>query len=207
MHGELEFFHVRKEHSHILREKWSEYERSQDSANSGSGTANAVAGTNTEGGDLTPQPKGKAKAKGTKAAKRQEADGAEQTPEAKKKKDTKQLAQHVQKLKGFYHATTSAAMSLISTISVAKDEDKWAWANNDQNLGKLQKLRDTLTAKLSDDSHAILISELPVLKKTIGEAKLTVQMESFLKIEDDVNKLASAHQQLLNMAKNASSSA
>lgn len=96
---------------------------------------------------------------------------------------------------------------MISTISVAKDEDKWAWANNDQNLGKLQKLRDTLTAKLSDDSHAILISELPVLKKTIGEAKLTVQMESFLKIEDDVNKLASAHQQLLNMAKNASSSA
>ena len=104
------------------------------------------------------------------------------------------------KLKNRYHTTLSSAKCLVEQISSDPD---WAWANNEENKGALEKAMKAASDSLTSFGKQFLVQEPSDLKKTYGENKLQVELEAFNRETlPKINELQSICKAKHNMHKN-----
>lgn len=123
---------------------------------------------------------------------------AKAKPASKPKPDAKlqENLMMADKLKKFYHETTSLAHSLVARIE--SGDDTWSWANNDGNVGNLRLALSTLQDRLSDFDKEYLIAESKDLKTKYGAVHVTVNLENFLTLEPDMQVVSRGYKRVMS---------
>ena len=103
------------------------------------------------------------------------------------------------KLKNKYMTALSSAKQLVSLVEDGAPE--WAWAANDQNIGKLDSLLKTLEskAKASPFTQSFLVTEAADVKKMTESATLQVSLDKFLELEKHVDGVENHRVTLVRM--------
>ena len=185
----LEFLHLKREHKDIFSQCW-ELRSTWRAPSTGVGTGpNAPAGSNPKAIKSGAKAKAKAKAEAepkasegdTPLTPEQEAEAEEkETTEANKKKEKTQLqiaTVEATKLKNKYHTILSSAKCLVEQMT---SQSEWAWANNEQNKGALQKAIKEVQDSLTPFGNQFLAGqEVADLKKELGVYQLVVSCKEF----------------------------
>ena len=90
----------------------------------------------------------------------------------------------------------SAADQLVAQITSAASED-WAWANNPQNVGRLETLvKDTKTS-MSQFHRQFMTEDLTKLKTRYGEHTMISELTAFLSLNNEIKKIELLTKQLV----------
>ena len=100
------------------------------------------------------------------------------------------------KTKTSYHSSMSAANSLINQIRTGGAE--WAWANNQENCGKIQVLVQEVSNSVDEVGKDFLVREPTQMKPAYGEEKMIVELQKFIdNSTPKVHELQAACMQIL----------
>jgi hypothetical protein len=95
-----------------------------------------------------------------------------------------------------------AIISSSGQLSQQIDEnEKWKWANNDENAGMLNRAREKLKTELSVFGRSFLVEDLSYIKKTYSTEHLVVECEKFMLVKSHADYLSKTVRNLLNMQK------
>ena len=103
----------------------------------------------------------------------------------------------MKQIKAKYHTVTSKATSVVALITGGVAE--WQWANNDENLGLLQRLQASLQEKVTVDIYQLLTFEAKDMTKRLGETHVASVMKELLALDQPLTALARATEQLMGM--------
>ena len=159
-----------------------------------------------EGGSGTPTPKAKAKtkakAKGKAAGSADGADGAAdgggpqpkpaQTPEkqklAKLLKDGNALKAELIRLRG-------SVSSIVTKIKGGGEE--YAWANNAENVGKLEKLMCECDESISTFGQEFVLNSTATIKKRYVDARISSEMTKFLGCRGQLQSVSNFYEKIV----------
>ena len=99
-------------------------------------------------------------------------------------------------LKTQYLRQSSQAVTLVGQI---QSDAGWAFANNPQNLGRLQAAQEKLQSELNTFDHGFLVTDANDMKKKVAPELLSLQLENFLAKRPLVESLGSVMGTLVNM--------
>ena len=168
MHGEVEVLFLHRKHGERLETSWQLYQEALHVA--------------------APQPQAPSD---TPASQHKRAKNAEsETPPAKVPKvtksakteaaphDFKNLDGQVKVLKNTYNTTMSQVQNVKEQIE--QGADRYSFANNDQNLGKLTRTVASVNEVLTDTHRKILINTTKELRKMFSESYLAEEYKKFI---------------------------
>ena len=90
----------------------------------------------------------------------------------------------------------SAADQLVAQIQEHKNEE-WAWANNSQNSGRLEKLVSDTKACMSQFHRQFMTEDLSKVKNKYGAQTITVELKALLSIDTEIKKIEALTRQLV----------
>ena len=91
-------------------------------------------------------------------------------------------------------ARVSEALGILASI----DEDpSWAWARNEQNKGRLQRVLDEFRSSFTPFGKQIMVQKLSELKKQHGSQLLHVELITFMDSKQRLDKLTSEVDKIL----------
>ena len=91
-------------------------------------------------------------------------------------------------------ARVNEALGILASI----DEDpSWAWARNEQNKGRLQRVLDEFRSSFTPFSKQIMVQKLSELKKQHGSQLLHVELITFMDSKQRLDKLTSEVDKIL----------
>ena len=91
-------------------------------------------------------------------------------------------------------ARVSEALGILASI----DEDpSWAWARNEQNKGRLQRVLDEFRSSFTPFGKQIMVQKLSELKKQHGSHFLHVELITFMDSKQRLDKLTSEVDKIL----------
>ena len=93
-------------------------------------------------------------------------------------------------LKTQYLRESSQAVTLVGEI---QSDAGWAFANNSQNLGRLQAAQEKLQSELNTFDHGFLVTDANDIKKHVAPELLNLQLESFLAPLGGVSRISHGH--------------
>ena len=99
-------------------------------------------------------------------------------------------------LKTQYLRQSSQAFTLVGQI---QSDAGWAFANNHQNLGRLQAAQENLQSELNTFDHGFLVTDAKDIKKHGAPELLNLQLENCLAKRPLVESLGSDMATLVNM--------
>ena len=145
-----------------------------EAANTGKGRAGQGGGADKGKGDKGKGEKGKGKGDQDK---------------------NKQILQDAQKLKAFILSLVSDSGAMVTAI---QRDEKFAWALNPQNLGKLEQARSALQEKVEsmEFTRKFLVEDLAVMKKKYLPETLQNGCQAFMQCKPPAEEL-SKHFKLL----------
>ena len=84
-----------------------------------------------------------------------------------------------QKVKALWVTTLSKAEQLV--VMIKNKELKYAWANNDENLGELERRKAAMLDGMDSFGRSFLIHDFKTVKQTLAPARLEVFLTEFIK--------------------------
>ena len=98
------------------------------------------------------------------------------------------------------HATINSSETLIHIIE--NDTDKWAWARNPQNQGRLEELKNALKAQMNSDfAQIFLITKTQSIRNHFEKPQLKVGLMEFNRCSEKLAELESMHSKLCEKQK------
>ncbi len=98
-----------------------------------------------------------------------------------------------------YLTICSKASSLVQLVA---SDQAWAWANNVQNIGELERAVDKMQGAMADSKCACLLQPAYAdLKRTTAEEQLTELLTKFLAMEPLLAAVEGTHAKLLRRFK------
>ncbi|CAK0833824.1 unnamed protein product [Prorocentrum cordatum] len=187
---EINFFHLERKHRTILAKKWESYTQSQTGGSSAQAEDKACpdAPTATDKAKARRKSNGK---NGTGDAVQGVADGAQ--PDGLDK-----LFVSAQQTKKLYHNTVGSASSLIDTIKTSNDKN-WKRFNSPDFVGALTDQKAKVEQSATPFGTNLLIKDLSETKKSHTAAVLTTELEHFVTLKGELNKLAKQHNTIIKM--------
>ena len=86
---------------------------------------------------------------------------------------------------------TKAELANASHLSQQiQQEQSWSWANNDQNLGELNRLAEKLRSSLAPFHRRFLSEDTSRLRKAYKKDYIAQELETFQAISPNVTELA-----------------
>ena len=115
------------------------------------------------------------------------------TPERRGQPQSKEM-QQAMKLKRKYLDVSSRSHNLSTSIA---SEEKWAWANNSSNLGKLRASLDAVENKIKTNDLSEFLHNDPKQWRLLGHETMNTKLAAFLNLDSDVNTLQQCYTQLI----------
>lgn len=103
------------------------------------------------------------------------------------------------KLKAMYNRLSSHSQELVKAIGT--DSESWAWANNEANLGVLQKAMAEVDKNIGADMRQILTREPRELRRELGDPVFMQACMNFLKLDAALRPLQANVDKLIKMRK------
>ena len=109
----------------------------------------------------------------------------------------KALMKGAQQVKCQFLKVSSTAQGLIERVRSGSSD--WAWANNDEHIGKLETLLSEASTQMSCFGKDMLVVDMKVLREKLSESEITKGLNQFVELRSRTAAISNQQKMLLSM--------
>ena len=188
------------------KKQYADSEANLPAASSSGALASATGCSGQAASSSVDSEKGKGKGKTAASGKDKGKSKGTSSPRGAKRKtesgdtddrasDTLKKAELVKKV---YNQTVVQAMNLATKI--ASKDSRYAWANNEQNLGQLTSQLAVLQTSVGEIASEFLVQTTMAMKKRHTSARLEAELAQFVTLQDKIDALGATVKTILSRA-------